>query len=360
MRAQWLLPLMVAIPTLAIALYSAFWASDIYLSESRFVVRSPDKRIAAGLGNLLQATGFSRTQEDSFVVREFILSRDALQSLQDQLDIKSRFSSKDIDVFSRFGATDFDDSFEALHRYYHKKVDVQADSASSVVTLTVRAFRPSDARDANRILLEQSEALVNRLNERGRKDLVRYAQQEVALAEKSAKSAALALSGYRNTQNVVDPEKQAAVQLQQVAKLQDELIATRTQLAQLQSSTPGNPQIPALQSRGKSLSAAIESESARVTGTKGSLANKVAGMQQLALEADFAAKQLASALAGLESARSEAQRQQVYLERVAQPSLPDVAQEPRRLRTVFANLALGFIVWIVLSMLLAGMREHEA
>lgn len=351
--------LLVAIPTLLVALYYAFWASDVYTSEARFVVRSPERPGPSTLGTLLQGAGFSKAQEESLTVREYILSRDALRVLVDRLRLKEAYASKDVDVFSRFGGLDFDDSFEALHRYYQGKVDVQADSSSSIVTLTVKAFTAADAANASRLLLEQSEALVNRLNERGRRDLIRYAQNEVAQAEKAAKVAALHLSEYRNAQNVVDPERQAAVQLQQVAKLQDELIATTTQLSQLQSFTPSNPQIPALRNRSATLQGEIAKETARVAGGRGSLANKAAGIQQLALETEFANKQLASALASLEAARNEAQRQQVYVERIAEPSLPDVAQEPRRLRSILSTLLIGAMAWGILSMLLAGVREHR-
>ena len=64
-------------------------------------------------------------------------------------------------------------------------------------------------------------------------------------------------------------------------------------------------------------------------------------------------------MTSLETARNEAQRKQVYLERVAQPSLPDVAQEPKRLRNIIAAVILGFLAWGVLSILLAGVREHQ-
>lgn len=351
--------IVVAIPTVLAMLYFGFWASDVYTSESRFVVRSPERPARTGLGSLLQGTGFSKTQDDSHTVREYILSRDALKALDEQVRIKAAYASKDVDVFSRFGGLDFDESFEALHRYYQNKVEVVTDSNSSIVTLTVRAFTAQDAGNANRVLLEQSEELVNRLNERGRRDLIRYAQNEVAMAEKAARSAALALSAYRNTQNVVDPERQATLQLQQIAKMQDELVATQTQLAQLTATTPDNPQISALRTRGRSLREEIARETARVTGGRSSLANKAAGIQQLALETEFANKQLASALASLETSRNEAQRQQVYLERIAQPSMPDVAQEPRRLRSAIAALLIGLVSWGILTMLIAGVREHQ-
>ncbi|WP_155886568.1 hypothetical protein [Acidovorax sp. JHL-3] len=351
--------LTVAVPTMLATLYFGLMASDVYVSESRIVVRSPDRQVATGLGALLKGAGFSRAQDDSYTVRDYVLSRDALKEIDDTLSVGKSFASDSVDRVSRFGGLDFDTSFEALHRYYQKKVDIQQDSASSITTLTVRAYAAQDAQNINQKLLELSEGLVNRLNERGRQDLISSAASEVAEAEAKSKSAALALSTYRNAKGVVDPERQATVQLQQVAKLQDELIATKTQLAQLKAFTPQNPQIPALQTRASTLQAEMAAETTKVTGGELSLANKAAEYQRLALEREFADKQLASALASLEQARSEAQRKQVYIERIAQPSLPDVALEPRRLRSILATFVLGLVAWGILSMLLAGVREHQ-
>lgn len=358
-RINRLFLLTVAVPTTLAVVYFGLMASDVYLSESRFVVRSPDRQVATGLGALLKGAGFSRAQDDSYTVHDYALSRDALKEINDKLAIGKVFASRDVDVISRFGGLDFDNSFEALHRYYQKKVDVQQDTASSITTLTVRAYTAQDAQSINQKLLELSEGLVNRLNERGRQDLIRSAATEVADAETKSKAAALVLSAYRNAEGVVDPERQATVQLQQVAKLQDELIATKTQLAQLRSFTPENPQIQALQTRARTLQTEIDIETGKVTGGERSLANKAADYQRLALEREFADKQLANALASLEQARNEAQRKQVYLERIVQPSLPDTALEPRRLRSMLATFVLGLVAWGILSMLLAGVREHQ-
>jgi len=67
---------------------------------------------------------------------------------------------------------------------------------------------------------------------------------------------------------------------------------------------------------------------------------------------------LASAMTSLEQARSDAQRQQLYLERIAQPSLPDEALEPRRVRYTLSTLLFGLICWGILTLLVAGTREH--
>ena len=48
-----------------------------------------------------------------------------------------------------------------------------------------------------------------------------------------------------------------------------------------------------------------------------------------------------------------------YVERVAQPSLPDDALEPRRLRGILATFVIGLVAWGILTLLLAGVREHR-
>jgi capsular polysaccharide transport system permease protein len=349
--------LTVVLPTLIAIVYYGFIAADVYISESRFVVRSPERQTASPLGMLLKGTGFTRSQDDSYTVQDFILSRDAMRALDEKLNLRSAFGKGDL--FSRFPGLDWDDSFENMHRYYQKMVGVQLDPVSSIATVTVRAFSAEEAQKINQYLIEMSETLVNQLNERGRQDMIRFAANEVAEAEKKARDAALALARYRNEKGVIDPEKQSAIPLQQIAKLQDELIATKAQLAQLQMLTRDNPQIPVLKQRIQMLENEIELESARVAGSGRSLASKAAEFQRLALDKEFADKQLASALVSLEQARNEARRQQLYLERIAQPNLPDAAMEPRRLRNILAVFVLGLIAWGVLSMLIAGIREHQ-
>ena len=351
--------LAVIIPTIISIVYFGFLASDVYISESRFVVRSPQRQAPTGLGALLQGAGFSRSQDDTFSVHDFMLSRDALNNLNNKLELDKSFSSHDVDFFNRFAALDMDDSFEALHRYYQKIVAIDTDSISSISVLKVRAYSSEDAYKINTLLLEMSENLINQLNERGRQDMIRFATSEVAMAEKKAKAAALALSGYRNEQAVFDPERQSAIQLQLVSKLQDELIATKTQLDQVRSFTPENPQIPVLKKRADTLQAEMDAQMAKVAGGGASLTNKAAEYERLALDRTFADKQLGAALASLEQARNDAQRKQLYLERIVQPSKPDVALEPRRLRAILATFVLGLIAWGVLHILLAGVREHK-
>ena len=95
-----------------------------------------------------------------------------------------------------------------------------------------------------------------------------------------------------------------------------------------------------------------------MAGGGASLTSKSAAFERFSLDRTFAEKQLATAMTSLETARSEAQRKQLYLERLVQPNLPDKAIEPRRVRSILMVLALGLILWGVVSLLVASIREH--
>jgi capsular polysaccharide transport system permease protein len=353
--------LTVVLPTTSAIIYYGFMASDVYISESRFVVRTPERQTASFLGSFLKGSGFSRSQDDSYTVQDFIQSRDALKALNDKLAIAATYGASSIDRISRFGGTNWrDKSFEALHLYYKKKiVTINNDSSSSITTLEIRSFSADQAARINEQLLEMSEQLVNKLNERGRQDMIRSAAQEVADADKKDKAASLALSAYRNKKAVFDPVKQSAIQLQRVSKLQDELIAATTELAQIRMITENNPQVPVLQKRVEILQKEIATETAKVAGNDQSFSGQASAYERLVLEQSFAEKQLATALAALEQARNEALRKQLYLERIVQPNKPDKAFEPRRFRAIFTTFAVGLICWGVLTMLIAGVREHH-
>ena len=349
----------VVAPTLAAVLYFGLFASDVYVSQSQFVVRSPDKPAATGLGVLLKSVGFSNAGDEIFVAQDYVQSRDALRSLNRDEAVRKAFGDPSISIFDRFNPLGWNGSFEDLFDYYRGKVDVEHDPTSSITTLTVKAFNPDEARRMNRQLLDLSEGLVNRLNNRGEFDLLGYAQREAREAEREARRASQNLAAFRNRSGVVDPEKQASVQLQFVSKLQDELIGARLQLQQLQALAPENPQIPLLQTRISGLTRQIDSELGRVAGSQRSLSAAAVQYQRLTLDREYADKRLGAALASLQEARNEARRKQAYVERIVEANLPDEAQEPRRLRGIFATLVLGLVAYGILSMLLAGIREHR-
>jgi capsular polysaccharide transport system permease protein len=222
----------------------------------------------------------------------------------------------------------------------------------------VRAFTPDDAYDLNSRLLNLSEALVNRLNQRAEGRAVEEAEQRVVQAEERVRNARVALSAYRNQQDLIDPAKQAAGVLDVSNKLVSEQAALQAQLDLMLRVAPRNPAIPAVRNRIAAIGREINAQNGRAVGTPTGIASKLGAYEKLQVEQDFATQMLTAASASLESARTDAQKQQFYLERVVEPNKPDDSTLPHRLRKILivfgASLCLYFIGW----MLVIGVLEH--
>jgi len=363
-RVWWLRPLFlicVVVPTVLATLYFGLLASDVYISESRFIVRGQDKATPTALGLLLNTAALSHGTPESGAAQSFLMSRDALGALNHGGAYVRAFTRPATSAFDRFNPLGLAGSFEELYKYYESHVRIDTDSAAGITVLSVRAYDAGDARTINEALLRLAENTVNQMSRRAREDLIASARHEVIDAKATARAAGAELASYRNRAGVIDPEKQAPIQYELVSKLQDELIQARSDRRQLIAVAPQSEQIPALDARIHEIEARMAEQTGLFAGNRTrSLAAASEQYQRLALDADFAAKRLAAALASLEAAENEAQRKTSYVERIVEPNQPDKAIEPRRWRGIATTLVFSLIVWGVVTMLVTGIREHRS
>ena len=352
--------LMVALPTLVAILYYGLVASDIYISESRFVIKSPDQKKSqvSTLANLVQTTGLSGGQEQANEVLTYVRSRDALRTLEKSIGFRDRYATIRADFLARFPQPWSNDSFEGLFKYYGKRIEARADTETGTAIIKVEAFTPQDAFMINRQLLEQSEALVNKLNGRAQSKAIIEGQKQVLLATERAKAARVALAQYRNAQALIDPSKQAGGVLEIANTMIGERAALQAQLDLMQRLTPNNPSIPALRNRINAISVQIASQDSRVVGTGDGIASKLGGYENLLVEQEFSTQSLNAASAALVQARADAQKQQFYLERVVDPNTPDSPLLPKRFLNILIVFAAAISLYFITWMFMVGVVEH--
>lgn len=352
--------LVVLLPTLLTGIYYFGFAADQYVSEARFVVRSSSRQAPSGLGSLLSNVGITRSQDDTYPVNDFIMSRDAAKLLVNRQDLKAIMSRPEADGIARFPNFYSKDTFEDLFKRYKDLVNVTLDTSSGISELTVRAFRPRDSETVALALLGDAEALINRMNERARQDAIMVAQSEVDRSEKRVTNVQAALTQFRMRQNTIDPTKSSTGLLELVGRLSQESSSSKAQLSELLRTAPQSPQIPGLRNRVGALDRQIVEEQRKIVGDNNSIATTLGDYERLLLSREFADKSLSSAIGSLESARVEAQRQQLYLERVVEPNLADAALYPKRITSTATVLLACLLIYGIGWLLLAGVREHTA
>ena len=104
----------------------------------------------------------------------------------------------------------------------------------------------------------------------------------------------------------------------------------------------------------------IAEERAKLSGQSDSVVTALTEYERLTLDRELAEKALASAFTSLEAARIEAQRQQLYLETIAQPNLADYPLYPKRAISFAVVVTSCLIVYGIAWLLVASAREHAA
>ncbi|MGX5635992.1 chain-length determining protein [Brevundimonas diminuta ATCC 11568] len=351
--------LIVVVPTVVAMVYYLVIASPIYVSEARFVVRSPTQKQPSGIGMALQGVGIQSAANDSFAVHEYMTSRDGLDHVQKSVDVRSKIGSPNADFLMRYPRLGEDESAEGLYKGFQRFVTVGYESSTGISTLRVKAFSGRDAQAVANALLSGGEGLVNRLNERAAKDTVQYAERAEEEARVDLDEVQQRLTVFRNSRGYVDPEMSARESSVVTSELLGAVARLKAERDQIQSEAPQSPQLAGLNGRITALERQLSAERARMAGAAGSLASSVGDYRQLLLEQEIADKRLGQATAALISARDDARRQNLYLERIVNPNVADRPILPRRWFGIFSVLLSTLLIYSLGWLVYAGIREHK-
>ena len=348
----------VILPTVIGGAYYAFIASPQYVSEFRFSVR-PN----LGSGSAASAAAdVALAMSNSYIVSDYVNSRDAVASLQEKIDISSLYSDENIDFLSRLkpGA-----SIENLLAYWDSRIHTSYDITTGINIIEVSAFTPEAAHRIAIALKELCERLVNEISDNARKSQMDFALNELERSEARLKDVRRQETELRTDKRTIDARKEADGRLQLNLKLRGELATLEAQYSSLSeymdSKSPKlnvlKNQIDATQEQIELLEAQVSDKGAGVEDNAVS-ADAITRYDQIQTDLEIASKLYESSLTNYENARAQANNNQIYLATYVQPNMPETASYPK----VFFGTILIFLsscgIWIVLTLVYYSIRDH--
>lgn len=347
----------VGLPTLLASIYYGSLVQPRYESVTTFTIQSSDGAMGGSALQLLVASVPGTASRDVMLVQEYARSRDMLALLIRDHAWAEHYSDPDMDYFSRLPA---DASFEDQYDFYLEHIELEHDSTSGVLTLSVQAFSREKAQQLGQAILDASEQMVNELSERAREDRIELSQAEVTRAERRLSKARQDLRELQAQRGDLDPTRSAASVIEVRSRLEGELAIARAELSTL-SATLQNDALPVIEQRRRvaALQRQIDEQNQRLSGTEGEgIGDTIASFEPVVIEKEFAQRAYESALTSLELARVDAARQHRYLVRIAGPSQPEDPAYPRFWYAVLTVLALSFALLGIGTLLIASIREH--
>jgi len=352
---------LVAFP-LAIALvYFLLIAADRYVSESTVALQEAGADTPAVPGAALLLAGINPPlREETLYLKQYIHSLGLLQQLDARLKLRAHYDARRLDAFARLwgGA-----SQEDFRDYYRNRVEVTVDELSSTLTVRVQGFDAAFAQQLNQAILDESERFVNEMSHRLAREKLGFAEGELARAGEKLQQAKAELLAFQGKNKLLDPTVQAQASGAMVAELQASITKSEAELRALRSFlNDDSHQVRALRSQIDATRAQLEVERARATGSGqrsdrlGALAIEYEGLKT---KAEFGLDAYKLALAAVENARIDATRKLKSLVVIEPATLPQTAEYPRRLYNLATLLVACLLVYGVVRLVLATIREHQ-
>lgn len=156
----------VVLPTALCGYYYANIATPMYETKSAFQIIKADGAQQAGMGGLLSGTQFATTP-DAIAVQTYLLSKDAMIRLDQDVRFLDHFSAPDVDFVQRLEP---DASIETMHKLYERVVKIGFDPTEGVVNMDVIAADPTKSVDFTTALIKYAEERVDSLSQRKREN----------------------------------------------------------------------------------------------------------------------------------------------------------------------------------------------
>lgn len=360
-RVTWAL---FVIPVVVATLFYSLVAADRYASQAVVSVR--DVSASSGISSssavtslLGGASGGSLSLVDTLFVQNYIQSSDLLLKLDKRLNLRAHYSTPRWDWLYRLPP---DAHREDFLTYFRNRVQVTLDETSGLITVEAQGFEPAFAQKLTQAVVEETEKVLNENAHRIARERLDFFTEELVRTGKKKASARADLLAFQTQHRLLDPLSQAAANSTLTASLQAIQAKQEADLKAAQAYlSEDSLQVRSLRSQLDATKAQIDVERLRATGiVDGAQLPALASQYQNLLSmAGFADEENKLALAAVEQARMDTVRKLKTLVVLEPPTLPDLATYPRRLVDWLTVVAVCGMIFTIVLLAMATIREHQ-
>ena len=343
------------------AVYWLIIASDRYVSTSKLIIQSTSlgSGTSFDLGSLISGSSSGSNRTDQLLLREYLLSSDMAEKLDEKLSLRTHFSEKG-DWLSRlwYGGKA---SSEDFYKYYIRRIKVEYDEFAGVMVIEAQAFEPKIAQNITQTLLKEGESFMNQMAHSVAQSQVTFLEGQVQTLNEKVLESRKVLLEFQEKKGLISPEAAAQVIAAIVANLQGQLADLQAQRGALQAYlVADHPNIVLLNQRISAIEQQLTQEQAKLAAPGGKTLNRTAeAFAQLELQSKFALDMYKTALTALEQGRLEATRTLKKVSVIQQANLPQKAMQPQRIYTTSVWIMTILLMIGIVHLLMAIVRDHK-
>jgi capsular polysaccharide transport system permease protein len=340
--------LLAGLVVLGSAVYFFNIGRSRYTVPSSFIVRLPETPAASGsslLGTTLAGPTMLGSLEDGRFLAVYLTSPEVMKRVFLSLQPENAWGRRAPDPFAGLakGA-----NFDQQLAFFRRQVAVVPQDLTGVINLTTVGLAPEPAYRLNRLLLDEAEQFLNRVNQGISATQQAFSEQEVVRARQRLDKATQAFNAFKNEYGELNPSLSAQGASNYITALESKLVDLKVQEASLkrQFLDPSSPEVATVSDQVRELERQISEERAQLVGPEGKDFNTIVTEgSKLETEVTLATEALKSAITSADTSRQRTQQQVKFLVRLAEPSVPQMQNINWRLQGFLAVLGILVVLW---------------
>jgi len=340
-------------------IYVGLIKTSFFQSSAVITIKNlDDTSTTSSLLGLVSGQSNDSTQ-DAMILQEYLKSYEVYDKLDKQFDLNTYYSSFDLDFLQKMYSFN---SYEEYVELYNKHLGIIYDETSNITTISFLHVDAKKAQEIVNFLINEAEYKLNEYNKQTASKQLYFIKKETAKQKEVLEKSIKNLAKYQDTQNTLDPNSQANTNTTILSELKGRLVENTAKLQKLSKYlTNSSFEIIDLKREISQIKNSInqikKEQSGR--GSNTTLNKTIFEFEKIKAEVDLNTELYKQALLQLQSAKIDVNKENKTLQVLVNPNFAQSYSEPKRFRELVTVILVLSLLYGILSMISAIIKDHR-
>jgi capsular polysaccharide transport system permease protein len=341
------------------SIYIGFIKTSFFQSTGIITIKNlDDSSSTSGLLGLVSGQS-NDTIQDAMVLQEYLKSYEVYEKLNKDFDLSAYYNSFELDFLQRMYGFN---SYEDYIKLYNKHLNIDYDEVSNITTISFLHVEAQKAQEIVGFLINEAEYKLNQYNKNTATKQLSFIEEETNKQKEVLERSIKRLAKYQDTQNTLNPNSQASTNISILSELKGKLVENSAKLEKLSKYLTNNAfEIIDLKREISQIKSSINQVKKEQSGSgdKTTLNKSIFEFEKINSEVTLNTELYKQALLQQQSAKIDVNKENKTLQVLVNPNFAQSYSEPKRFRELLTLIIILSLLYGILSMLNAIIKDHK-
>lgn len=339
-------------------IYVGVLKTSFYQATASITIKNLDKSIStSSLLGLMSGESNNNTQ-DAMVLQEYLKSYEVYNKANEKFSLTEYYDSNNLDLLERMY---WFNSYEDYVELYNKHLNIVYDATSNITIISFLHIDNKKAQEIVEFLILEAENKLNEYNKQTASKQLYFVENETTKQKTILENSIKELSEYQDIQKTLNPNSQAETNTSILSELKVKLVESQAKLEKTSKYlTDSSFEIIDLKREISQIENSINQIKKEQSGNSKTTLNKsIFEFERLKAQVDLSTELYKQALLQLQSSKIEVNKDKKILQVLVNANLAQSYSEPKRFRELVTVVLVLSLMYGILSMIAAIIKDHR-